>query len=227
MQTFELKFTGTPISVTKKHIKDAFIRTVNHLEPWLKQSLVPALIYGGLGIQGIAQTPFYTFVKSNEGLSQLGIRPEDPPKLLQTYFDSHVIVKRGTFLELRFGDRDKLLKGTPHWANGTGLLRIGSWMEWVLLDRIVSNFGYVPRQALPPNFARKSRLKAPLGGLMLAKDRPISGNKTASFFGSSGRWEFPKSLKDYYIPWFNQNQGIIAKVIEQRFITVLQALINR
>lgn len=226
MQTWKLEWIGQPTIPTRQHIRNSFKAALLRLEPWIQQSLVPALVYGGLGIQGIAQTTFYTFITSNEGLSQLGIRREDPPKLLQAYLDSHKLIRKGTFLELRFGHPDKLIKGTRHWAHGTGLLRIGSWMNWVLKDEIVQNFGFVTRAALPKWMQRRPRLKAPLGGLMLNKDRPIGGGKTAALLGNKGHWEFPNSLKDYYVTWFTQNQAQIAKAIEDRFVIQLQRSLN-
>ena len=182
----------------------------------MKSSLVPALVYGGLGIKGIADTSFYKFVTSPAGLSQLGIRPGDPAALLNAYLYGYKIVRSKTTIELRFGEEKDLIRKTPHWANNTGKLRINSWMTWILTNRIVADYGYVPRPSLPKGLQRRIRLSDPLGGLMLSKGK----------FRSSGRWQFPSVFKDYYVTWFNQNQSEIAKLMDKQFRLFLQVAMN-
>jgi hypothetical protein len=193
-------------------VKAALLRT----ETWIQTSLVPALVYGGFGITGIAQTPFYVFISSDEGLSQLGIKPSDPPKLLKAYLNTFKTRRSGTTLQLQFGNIDLLKQATPHPFNKTGKLRIKSWLEWVEDGRTVSHRGYVNRSSLPRFLQKKIRLSAPLGGLMLPKGA----------YRSSGFWQFPRGLQDYEIAWLNQNMQRIHAAIEKNFAVNVQRSLN-
>jgi len=177
----------------------------------MQRQLVPALVDGGLGIQGISQTPFYRFVSSAEGLSQLGIRPSDPPRLLEAYRKTVRVKRRGNIIELMFGDVRMLKLATPHFASGTGRLKVKSWLEWAVDGKSEPGFGYVPRPALPKNLQRNIRLSPPLGGLMLPRGS----------FRSSGMWSLPPFAQMYEIAWFQQNQGPIERAIEQALVTIL------
>lgn len=74
------------------------------------------MTFGGLGIQGIAQTEFYNFITSETGLSQLGIPSTEPPKLLDAYASKgfKILIKGGRTVVLQFGDVVQLKLATPH-----------------------------------------------------------------------------------------------------------------
>lgn len=182
----------------------------------MQYQLVPALVDGGLGIQGISQTAFYRFITSNDGLSQLGIRPGDPPRLLEAYRKTFKIKMRGNKLELQFGDIRKLKLATPHFASGTGRLRVKSWLEWAV-DGRTEPAGYVPRAALPKGMHRAIRLNPPLGGLMLPRGS----------FRSSGMWSLPPFAQVYEFLWFKQNQFAIENAIADALRKILQRQFRR
>lgn len=184
---------------------------MGRLKPWIESKLLPAMIHGGLGIQGIAQTNFYKFVTSQQGLSELGIDASQPPKLLAAYRDSFKVIVKGNMLVFKFGDVEALKVGTPHPADGTGKLNIDSWMTWVFdgraeprgfvsRDRIVSSTLSTTRKK---KMESRIRLNAPLGGLMLPKKA----------LDSTGFWKFPTALRNYERRWLTKNAVKIQKLL--------------
>jgi hypothetical protein len=182
----------------------------------MSHQLIPALVDGGLGIRGISQTPFYVFINSQEGLSQLGIRPQDPPKLLEAYRRMFKVKISGNTIELQFGNVHNLKLATPHFASGTGRLKIKSWLEWIV-DGRTEPFGYVPRASLPKGMHKNIRLSSPLGGLMLK----------AGQFRSSGFWSIPKLALGYDVAWVQQNQPAIERAMEHAIVKILTRQFGR
>lgn len=190
------------------------------LEGFLRKRLVPALVDGGMGIEGISETEFYKFITSPDGLSQLGIEADQPPKLLEAYRRTFKISTRGRAINLKFGNVAKLKLSTPHPASGTGKLRIDSWLTWVVDGRTEPR-GFVRRSRIEgSNLSAKRkvrlsshiRLRSPLGGLML-KD---------NFLGSTGFWKFPTRFRNYDSKWLRKNAPIIQRVIAEEAFKILQ-----
>lgn len=215
--TLELK---SPKKVIRDHLRKAWQRSLDRLELYLRNRLVPALVDGGLGINGIASTEMYQFITSPEGLSQLGIEPSEPPKLLEAYKKTFKVIRRGNIIELKFGNVARLKAGTLHPADGTGQLKIDSWLTWIV-DRRIEPKGYVSRQTIQQSDlpeSRKTKLESyirlggSLGGLML--DR--------KFLGSKGYWQIPERFRGYDVKWLAQNRGKIESLIADEAFKILQ-----
>jgi hypothetical protein len=190
--------------LTKGPIVKAWKNALIRLENWLQSQFIQALVYGGMGIQGISQTPFYIWITSPDGLSQLGIPPSEPPKLLDAYLKTFRVDTRGYTISFSFGNVYNLIRATPHPANGTGRLKVGSWLRWAVDGKKVPDRGYVPRSNIPQGRLQKRiRLNNPLGGLMLP----------GGAFGSTGRWELPLVLRNYADEWFVMNKKTIEDLI--------------
>lgn len=173
---------------------------------------MPSLVYGGMGIKGITSTEFWTFINSSEGLSELGIRPQDTNALLDAYIKTFVVKVNGTELIFQFGNEAELKFNTPHWATGTGRLNVGSWLDWILDGEPVSDAGYVPRKNIPPAMEHAIRLNSPLGGLMLP----------GGLLGSTGTWRFPQRLQNYAEDWLRENMEVITRVISNQILVLFQ-----
>jgi hypothetical protein len=173
------------------------------LAKWMGKSLVPAMVHGGLGIQGIEQTNFYKFIISPAGLSQLGIADTEPPKLLAAYKNSFRTVVTSKSAELLFGDVAMLKSATIHPATNTGKLRVQSWLDWIIDKEVVTDAGFIPREKIPPSLQGNIRLSSPLGGLMLPRGR----------FGSTGFWRFPSVLAEFDRDWLRNNKDKIEKAM--------------
>ena len=187
-------------------------RAAKDLEAWLEKDLVQAMVYGGFGIQGIAQTAFYKWITSPDGLSQLGIEPSEPPKLLAAYEKTIKVTRSGRVIKIKFGDLAKLKLATPHPASGTGNLNVESWLEWAIEDKKVES-GFVPREKLPRGGIQKRiRLQGAPGGLMLPKGR----------FGSKGSWQFPKRYADFEEKWFKRNVVKIREAVQRKALFFLK-----
>ena len=197
-----------PLEALNIHADKAWARTMPELEKWMRNELVPAMVYGGNGIRGIAQTDFYKFITSERGLSELGIESSEPPKLLQAYLDAFKITLFKHQMTLQFGNWAQLKAATPHPADGTGHLKIDSWLEWV--DGLEVNRGFVPREKLGKNAKRAVRLGEPLGGLMLPRGA----------YGSTGLWRFPAQLRAYENKWFSDNINSIQSVISDQMLQI-------
>ena len=178
----------------------------------MRTELLRALVHGGMGIQGIEQTPFYKWLISDDGLSQFGIEKSEPRRLLDAYMKNLYVRRRKNIIELKFGQVAKLKLFTPHPANNTGQLHIDSWLTWAL-DARTEPKGYVPRTRIESSSLsrkQKSKLLSRIrvstagGGLMLGR----------KFLGSKGRWQIPRQYADYDIRWLRQN----AVKIQQRLI---------
>ncbi len=183
------------------------------MESWIQKSLVPAMTDGGLGLKGISDTPFYKFITSNDGLSQLGIPPTEPSRLLNAYKGRAFSVDVGkSFVRLQFGNIAVLKLETPHPSSGSGKLTVSSWMEWILDKKDVTDAGFVSRSNLPAGLQQYPRLQSPLGGLMLRRGR----------FGSSGLWRFPASLIDYEVDWLMLNKAKIEDLMISQVTKLLQ-----
>lgn len=199
-------------------VRNAWALALGDLETWIARELVPAMVFGGKPgggshIQGIAETEFYQFISSHEGLSQLGIDPGQPPRLLQAYeTKAFKVSKNRTMVYLRFGDVAELKLATPHPANGTGNLHIESWLEWIIDQKKVDS-GFVPRSSVPGGARRAIRLEAPLGGLMVPKD----------VFGSKGRWQVPRRFANYDVKWLKRNLRKIEQAMIRQMVRFLQA----
>ena len=59
-----------PVETLTAHAGKAWERSMPEIEQWMRTDLVKAMVYGGHGITGIAQTPFYKYVTSARGLSE-------------------------------------------------------------------------------------------------------------------------------------------------------------
>lgn len=201
-----------PVESVEITVRKGWSRALSNLNEWMRTILVNALVFGGMGIQGISQTEFYKFISSDEGSSQLGITKADPPMLLRAYEKSFKVSKNSNTMIFRFGDIAELKMGTPH-PFATQGLGVTSWLEWIVDDIKVTDAGFVSRSRLPDSLKSLSRLSAPLGGLMLP----------AGEFGSTGSWQFPQSLVNYDIKWLKDNIKIIEKSITNKLITLLSA----
>jgi hypothetical protein len=180
----------------------------------MEKDLVKSLVFGGDGIGGIAQTPFYKFITSPDGLSQLGIEKSEPPKLLKAYERTAFSVKRTKrSITLRFGNVAKLKSATPHPATGTGQLKIASWLEWILDDEAVIGRGFVARKDIPKGTQNKIRLGPPLGGLMLPR---------GAFNESTGSWRFPQQFANYEDEWLAKNLVKIQRAIMDQMVKFFQ-----
>lgn len=187
----------------------AWERSMPEIEQWIRSELVPAMVYGGMGINGIAQTEFYKYVTSPRGLSELGIEASEPPKLLKAYASTAFKIKiQKRQMNFEFGNYARLKAATPHPANGTGHLHIDSWLEWVEGKEV--HRGFVPREKLGKKTAKSIRLGEPLGGLMLPRGA----------YGSIGLWRFPAQFRHYEDKWFKDNISVIQKLIIEKMISV-------
>jgi len=191
---------------------DAARFVTGDIASWAKNDLAHWLIYGGGGIDGIINTPFFRWITSEEGLSELGIRKEDAMKLLMAYQETFIVRNNNTTVEFLFGNVAKLITNTPHPYAGVGKLTdIRSWMEWVVDKKAVKEHGFVSRDNLPGNLRRHIRLASPLGGLMLSKDK----------FGSAGKWRVPAEFTHYDVRWFEENKERIIRAIVDKMTVSL------
>lgn len=193
-------------------LRKKLIPVLDDMEKWVRNSLAPAIVYGGLGIEGIKDTEFYSWISSPDGLSQLGIDESEPPKLLQAYINSVEVSRTQRSIILSIGDTEAIRSATPHPARGTGNLQVNSWMDWVLFP-IVVGAGYVSRDELPNRLEKYIRLDNPLGGLMLS----------AGSFGSSGSWRVPQEYRNFSSQWLKRNNDKISKAFKKE----LNVLVDR
>lgn len=194
-------------------VREAWALALGDLQKWMSKDLVRAMVFGGHGIQGIAQTDFYRFISSPDGLSQLGIEATEPPRLLQAYErKAFKVVRNRNTLMFLFGDVAQLKMATPHPANGTGNLHLESWLEWIIDQKTVDS-GFVPRSRIPGGAQNAIRLGQPLGGLMLPR----------GVFGSTGQWRFPAQHINYDVKWLEANIKKIEKAIIDQAVRFLQA----
>ena len=191
-----------PVDAIELAVNKAWAIALQDLEQWMRKKLVPAMVTGGFGVQGISETPFYRFISSPEGLSQLGIEKADPPKLLDAYRKTFKVSRNNKLLMLKFGDVARLKLATPHPAAGTGNLHVQSWMEFIV-DGTEAKSGFVPRNELPDNVQKNIRIRSAPGGLMLPRGA----------FSSTGLWRFPSQLQKYETIWFQGNAAKIEKAI--------------
>lgn len=201
-----------PQQILDKFARVAWEKSTPEIARWIKSDLINAMVYGGQGIDGISQTPFYKFITSDDGLSQLGIEKTEPPKLLTAYATSAFTISHNkSSVELDFGILAKLKMATPHPAAGTGHLQIVSWLEWISESVAVAR-GYVPRNSIPPKVQNAIRLGSPLGGLMLPRGA----------LGSIGRWEFPTQYSDYIDKWFAENVNKIQSALVDKAFSIFK-----
>lgn len=188
------------------------------LASWIQKTFLGYLINGGQGITGLRETPFFEWLFSDEGLSELGIHKKDAFDLINAYKDSFVVRSNATTVEFLFGDTAKLIAGTPHPYAGVGeLTEISSWMEWVLDKKVVDDRGFVPRSKVPKRFRRNIRLRSPRGGLML----PPGVSE------STGKWRVPPEFTKYDIRWLAENETRIMDVIQEKMISLLQTALRK
>lgn len=205
MTKWTLQITTLPNEL-KQRLNVKWNDALKDLRFWIIGSLVPALINGGLGLQGIKDTEFFKFVISDDGLSQLGIEKVTAMQLLTAYQKSFTVELATNELTFNFGDEIKLKLGTPHPASGTGQLRIDSWLTWILDGQQVMGYGFLPRVIIPSRSRGAIRLKDPLGGLMLKPG-------TFGFNDDLSSWEFPVKYQNYDIDWVNINKSKIEDLI--------------
>ncbi len=205
----------SPTKSVKLQLKRVTSAALIDMEGWIETKFVKALVNGGFGIQGISETAFYRYISSREGLSELGIEPTEPPKLLEAYERTIKVTRKGRRLVLKFGDVALLKLGTPHPAAGTGNLHITSWLEWIVDDVTVGR-GFVPRERLSKGGEKAVRLGQPLGGLMLPR----------GVLGSSGLWRFPEQLKDYEKKWLKDNVSKIERALLSQMVAFITKRAN-
>ena len=205
----------SPSKAIKTRLNKAGNLALFDLAKWAKTDFARALVHGGFGIQGIADTAFYRFISSPEGLSQLGIPATEPPRLLQAYEKTIKAKRSNGIFSLAFGNVAALKMATPHPAAGTGNLHIQSWLEWIVDNKTVDS-GFVARNELPKQTQKRIRLGSPLGGLMLPQ----------GIMGSSGLWRFPDQLRSYEQNWLRSNVKRIETVLLEKMIEFLAIRAN-
>jgi hypothetical protein len=216
MTQVRLIFVGNPA----KNLTKAFRKNISvfpeKMATWMRSTLIPAMVDGGLGIQGIAQTEFYHYITSDAGLSELGITREDPLKLLSAYRNkAFSVTKRSKTVSMKFGDVGQLKLATPHPAAGIGHLKVSSWLEF-FVDKVKIKSGFVPRNNIPRQTRKAIRLSDPLGGLMLKR----------GVLGSTGKWQVPAEFFDYDKKWFEKNVGKINKLIVDQANLLLKEILK-
>ncbi len=197
------KLVNVEVAV-KKHLKKIYALAIEDLRKWIKSTLIPALIKGGEGIQGIAETPFIQWAKSNEGLSQLGIYPQDIRDMLKALLSTFTVRKVGNSLVIYFGNFAKLKSLTPHPFSGEGKLEVRSWLE--LVEKPNPNYGFVPRNKVKRRAKEYIRLNSPRGGLMLKKGQ----------MGSTGRWSVPAKYKAWDTIWAAKTMPKVQKIVSKK-----------
>jgi hypothetical protein len=211
MAKWQVKLVN-PSSAVEAAIRQVWTKVMGDMEKWIKKELVPALAYGSaapngnLGLMGIADTPFYAYITSPQGLSELGINVVDAVKLLRAYESSMKVSSNNNMVFLRFGDEAELKLATKHPDASNRNLGITSWLEWVLDGKSVTNAGFVPKESLPPSAQKKIRITSAPGGLMLPQGR----------FGSKGTWKFPDSFVNYDSAWFAFNAAKLEKLMADK-----------
>jgi hypothetical protein len=216
MVKISLRFTGDPVKKLSKQLNKNINLFPGKLETWMRAVLIPAMVDGGLGIQGIAQTEFYHYITSDAGLSELGIKRDDPPKLLNAYrTKAFSVIKKGKTISLRFGNVSDLKLQTPHPYAGVGHLKVTSWLEF-FTDKVKIKSGFVPRNKIPKQTQRAIRLSDPLGGLMLP----------GGILGSSGGWQVPSKFFNYDKLWFQSNIGKINQAILNQANIILRDVLK-
>lgn len=203
---------AVPEDLIEGTLERAWNKALKDLRAWIKTDLIKILVYGGRGVQGIAQTEFYRFVSSDEGLGQLGIEADQPPKLLRAYEKTLKVTLRSGTLFITFGTFKSLKDATPHPAAGTGNLNVSSWLDWVGPRPVRVQAAYVPRQELPKRARKRIRISSAPGGLMLS----------ASSSGNRSPWQFPKNLSDYQEQWLKDNFNEIETLVSNQ-LTVFYA----
>ena len=210
--SFDITFIN-PVNKVRDFILEAWSNTIISVSNWIISDLLRALVYGGLGIKGIAETPFYQWVISSEGLSELGIDQNEPPKLLNAYLTTAFKLNTTKYsVNLQFGDIAELELSTPHPAAGTGQLNIKSWMEFVFDGASAPDHGFIPRSSIPASFQKNIRLTSPLGGLML----PMG------ILGSTGHWSLPEQFITYDLKWLKENENDISAAIYAKAAELFQ-----
>lgn len=211
-----------PISTTRVYLLKAWNNMIPKLALWAGQKLVPALVHGGMGLQGIEQTKFFEWANSDEGLSELGIPRGEPMRLLEAYkTKSFRISYNHGSLSIGFGDRIAIKLQTPHPFYGVKKLKVKSWMTWVFDGQEVSDAGFVSRDEIElnqPKLTRYIRLAAPLGGLMLAKN--------ALRLSSSGKWRVPAQFVSFDSDWAIANMNIIESLLINKAFEFFQKELN-
>lgn len=176
------------------------------MQKWIEKQLVPALVYGSasskgnLGLQGIADTQFYAYITSAQGLAELGINVVDAVKLLRAYENSMRVSHNNNMIILKFGDMAQLKAATPHPSKN---VTVQSWLEWIVDGVPVTNAGFVPANQLPQSAQKNIRVSSSPGGLMLPKGR----------YGSTGQWKFPQQFANYDRDWLAANASTLEKVV--------------
>lgn len=192
-----------PSNAVREAVYHIWSLVTGDMHQWMEKELVPALVYGGLGINGINHTPFYQYVTSPDGISELGIEHSDAEDLLRSYVDTIKISHNNRMVFLRFGDIAQLKLDTPHPAANQHTLNIQSWLEWIVDGTKVADAGFVPRENLPSSALKFIRTRSAAGGLMLPRGR----------FGSTGAWAFPKQFANYDSEWLASNAVIIENIV--------------
>lgn len=199
-----------PTDAIKASVNQGWSLALSDIENWVETDLVNAMVYGGLGIQGIAETSFYRFITSPDGLSQLGIEKSDPPKLLEAYKRSIKASRNNRTVTIKFGNEAQLKLATPHPHAGVQHLHVQSWLEFIV-DGVNAESGFVPRVRLPKQIQKNIRVKSAPGGLMLPQGR----------FGSTGKWRFPTNLINYENKWLKSNAAKIEQAMHNAAIRFL------
>lgn len=193
-----------PIKEFVANLNRRWNKSLVHLERWMETELIDAMVDGGYGIQGIAQTDFYRYITSPEGLSELGIETSDPPRLLEAYRRTLKVSRKRNIVSVKFGNYAELKMATPHPFAGVKNLHVTSWLEFVV-EGVTASSGFVPRARLPQKARKYIRLNTAPGGLMLP----------AGKLGSTGQWKFPAEHRNYQEKWLRDNLGNINRAVQE------------
>jgi len=204
-----------PTESIKTAVNKGWGLALQDIENWIEDDLADAMVYGNLGIQGIAETPFYRYISSPDGISQLGIEKSDPPKLLEAYKRTIKVSRNNRLITVRFGNESQLKLATPHPHAGVKHLHVKSWLEFIV-DGVNAQSGFVPRARLPRAAQKNIRVQSAPGGLMLPQGR----------FGSTGTWRFPANFANYESKWLKSNAAKIEKALQNAAIRFLSKRIS-
>jgi hypothetical protein len=181
---------------------------VYDLRKWAKAEIPSILVNGDGSVKGITQTPFFEYIKSQKGRSELGINMEDVNNLVSAYLENtKVVISRNKELSIEFGNVAKLKMATPHPRAGVKHLQIQSWLEWAV-DGVDVDSVFVPASKLGPFERKFIKVKDSPGGLMV-----LPGSRISNRTGLYTPWKFPEFLKNYDKHWISENSKNIEKLV--------------
>lgn len=228
------------LSKMAEAIRREWGRAIIVAAPRITRRISEGIVNGSDGLTSFFASPVGQWIRSEEGVGQLGFPDAKPFSDLVTGLLQSVEVKKtssigkgkGFSLGLNLLNLKVIARHTPHPAQSSSAkLNIDSWfVDWIMLGVPVTDAGFVPFtdffQLVQGGRGKKEQRE--IKSISLPRSFPAVGIKSGfmfpkGFLGSTGSWSPPDFINAQAVEnWLSNNIPAITRIMKEEMVKALR-----